>query len=118
MIFHLCNLLKERRSTILITAEESPSLWGLKLPDLESRLSSFPAIRVEAPDDDLLAAILVKKVSEMQIELDEAVKQYILTHTERSAFSLIQLLERLDEASLIQQRKITIPLVKMVMEQV
>jgi DnaA regulatory inactivator Hda len=114
-LFHLCNLIKERGASLLITAELSPSLWQVSLADLKSRLSLFPAVRVDQPDDELLEAILIKKVSEMQIDLDLAVRRYILTHTERSASFLVEFLERLDARSLAFQRKITIPLVREVL---
>lgn len=111
-LFHLCNLIKERHSTLLLTAEQSPAVWEIPLADLKSRISFFPAIRVDQPDDDLLEAILVKKISERQIELDPSVQRYILTHIERSASFLIEFLERLDAHSYVSQRKITIPLVR------
>lgn len=115
-LFHLCNLIKERGASLLITAEQSPALWQVSLADLKSRLSLFPAVRVDQPDDDLLEAILIKKVSEMQINLDPAVCRYILTQVERSASFLIEFLERLDARSLAFQRKITIPLVREILD--
>lgn len=113
--FHLCNLVKERKAFLLMTAETSPQAWGIRLADLKSRLSLFPIFRLDSADDELLEAILIKKVSEMQIELEASVRRYILTHSERSADSLIKFLEDLNQTSLTFQRKITIPLVKEVM---
>lgn len=111
-LFHLCNLIKERHAFLLLTAETSPPLWKVQLPDLRSRLSLFPAFRLNPADEELLEAILIKKTSEMQIELDASVRRYILTHLERSADSLIKFLEEVNQVSFTLQRKITIPLVK------
>ncbi|OFW69067.1 MAG: hypothetical protein A2977_02755 [Alphaproteobacteria bacterium RIFCSPLOWO2_01_FULL_45_8] len=116
-LFHLCNLIKERKGTLLLTAEQPPALWPLQLADLRSRLALFPALRIERPDDDLLEAILVKKISEMQIDLDPAVRKYILRHIERSSGFLVRFLEELDTQSLRAQRAITIPFVKRVLRQ-
>lgn len=114
-LFHFCNIIKERNAYLLILSNKPPVNWGIKLKDLESRLSVFPSIKVNQPDDDLFEALLVKKVSEMQIDLDPAVGQYILNHSERSAGFLVELLEKINHASFVQQRKITIPLVKSVL---
>lgn len=115
-LFHLCNLIKERGAFLLIIAEKSPSYWDVHLKDLESRLSVFPTIQIQKPEEELLEAILVKKVSELQIDLDASVSHYILTHTERSAGFLVTLLDKLNNESLIHQRKITVPFVKKFLE--
>jgi chromosomal replication initiation ATPase DnaA len=114
-LFHLCNLVKERKAFLLLTAETPPPLWKIQLADLHSRLSLFPAFRLSSAEEELLEAILIKKTSEMQVDLDAAVQRYILTHLDRSADSLIKLLEEVNHASLRLQRKITIPLVKEVL---
>ena len=114
VLFHLLNLIKERQATLLLVAEQTPALWELQLPDLKSRLAQFPALRMERPDDDLLEAILVKKISEMQVDLAPIVRRYILTHIERSASYLLRFLEEVNRVSLVQKRAITVPLVRQV----
>lgn len=114
-LFHFCNILKEKEGYALWTANSPSRRWGIQLRDLSSRLSVFPAIKIFQPEDALLEAILVKKTSELQIDIDQAVFSFILTHTERSAAFLISFLERINRVSLVQKRKVTIPLVKEVM---
>jgi chromosomal replication initiation ATPase DnaA len=111
-LFHFCNLLKEYDAYSLWIGETHSSRWPIQLKDLSSRLSQFPQIGIQQPEDSLLEALLVKKISEMQVQVDDNVCQYILTHTERSAAYLISFLERINRIAFIQQRKITIPLVK------
>lgn len=113
-LFHLLNLIKERQGMLLLVAEQTPGLWELQLPDLKSRLAQLTTLRIERPDDDLLEAILVKKISEMQVDLAPIVRRYILTHIERSASYLLRFLEEVNRASLVQKRAITVPLVRQV----
>lgn len=115
-LFHFCNLLKEYDSYSLWIGEMHSARWEIELKDLSSRLSQFPQIAITQPEDALLEALMIKKLSEMQVQVDEAVQRYILTHTQRSAAYLIRFLERINRISFIQQRKITIPLVKDVMD--
>lgn len=114
-LFHFCNLLKEHDAYSLWIGEMHSSRWEIQLKDLSSRLSQFPQIAITQPEDALLEALMIKKISEMQVQVEETVQRYILTHTERSAAYLIRFLERINRISFTQQRKITIPLVKRVM---
>jgi chromosomal replication initiation ATPase DnaA len=45
---------------VLFTARAAPSRWGLELPDLDSRMRQATLARIEAPDDALLSALLLK----------------------------------------------------------
>ena len=111
-LFHFCNIVKERGSYVLFASSKPTSAWDISLKDLSSRLSVFPQIKIESAEDDLLEAILVKKLSEMQIEIDPAVKRYILTHSERSPADLLSFIEHINRMAWHRQKKVTIPLVK------
>jgi hypothetical protein len=111
-LFHLSNLLKEKGGSFLILSQRPPGEWKISLKDLESRLKAFLAIHVQNPSDSLLEAILMKKSGDLQIILDPKVIAYLLTHGERAPGALQKFLEELNEFSLSQRQKITIPLVK------
>ena len=57
-LFHLHNLVTEA-GALLMTARTPPRDWGLILPDLASRMQATQTVRLEAPDDALLSAVLV-----------------------------------------------------------
>lgn len=46
---------------------------------------------------------------------DEAAIDWLLTHAERDVPGLVALLDRLDRASLAEQRRITVPFLKQVL---
>jgi chromosomal replication initiation ATPase DnaA len=86
------------------------------LPDLRSRLLTLPVAVLSDPDDELLSALYVKQFRDRQITLDAATASYLATHGARDAAGIRALIERLDRAALAGNRKITVALARMVME--
>src|SRR3546814_4984972 len=50
-LFHAWNEAQERRTPLLIIADEPLPAWRVALPDMRSRLTATPQLRTEAPDD-------------------------------------------------------------------
>ncbi|WP_342666023.1 HdaA/DnaA family protein [Skermanella stibiiresistens] len=115
-LFHLYNLARESGGHLLLTAESAPAHWGIKLPDLRSRLLAAPAVAVGAPDDALLAAILVKLFADRQVRVGADVVGFLVTHMERSFDAARRLVADLDAAALAARRRITVPLARRVLE--
>lgn len=106
-LFHLLNLAREEPAFVLITAGKRLDLEGYTLPDLASRLRAIPAVKLAAPDDALIAAVLVKLFADRQILIDEDTVSYLLTRMERTLSAARAIAARLDRASLSQGRRIT-----------
>ena len=114
-LLHLYNLVAERRGTMLLTAQEPPARWPDLLPDLRSRLAAAPVVAVEAPDDALLAALLVKLFADRQLAVSEDVVLFLPRHMERSFEAARRLVSELDTAALREHRAVTIPLARAVL---
>lgn len=114
-LLHLYNLVAERRGTMLLTAREPPARWPDLLPDLRSRLAAAPAVAVAAPDDPLLAALLVKLFADRQLAVSREVVLFLVRHMERSFEAARRLVADLDAAALRDKRGITIPLARSVL---
>jgi chromosomal replication initiation ATPase DnaA len=114
-LLHLYNLIGERRGGLLLTAPEPPARWPGLLPDLRSRLVAAPAVAVEAPDDALLAALMVKLFADRQLAVSEEVVLFLLRHMERSFEAARRLVADLDAAALRDRRGIPIPLARSVL---
>ena len=108
-LFHLFNQVHERRQFLLLTAKAPPDRWGLGIPDLLSRLRLAPVLSLQAPDDDLLRAVLVKLFLDRQLSVDAGVVEYLTRHLERSLGAARRLVDALDRTSLASQRRITRP---------
>lgn len=116
-LFHLVNLMRERRHGLLLTGSAAPSRWGFGLPDLMSRLKAMPAQEIADPDDALLAALLVKLFADRQLSVGEEVVKYLGTRIERSCHAARSWVAALDAASLAENRAVTVALVRKLMEQ-
>lgn len=106
-LFHLLNLAKEEAAWLLFTAERSLEARIAKLPDLASRLRTIPSARLDAPDDALIAAVLVKLFADRQIAVDQDVIAYLLPRMERSLGSARALVAKIDAAALAAGRPAT-----------
>ncbi len=114
-VLHLYNLLAERGGHLLFTAREPVLRWGIILPDLSSRLAAAMSVAVDAPDDELIAGILIKHFMDRQIRVDPAVVTYLLGRMERSFAAARRVVAALDLAGLAEKRGITVPLAREVL---
>jgi chromosomal replication initiation ATPase DnaA len=112
---HLYNLLAERGGHLLIVAREPPARWGIALADLRSRLLAAPIAVLAAPDEALLAALLVKLFADRQLLVGEEVIAYLVTRLERSFEAAQRMVAALDRAGLAGRRPITVPLARSVL---
>ena len=105
-LFHLYNLMRERRGFLLLLAEHPPAHWRITLPDLASRLRAAPAVAVAAPDDDLLGSIILKQLADRQLHAGPGVVHYLVSHMERSADAARHVVAALDRRALVESREI------------
>ena len=115
-LFHLINFAKEKNFALLITSEKNLNEFNFEYPDLSSRLKAFMIAHLDEPDDDLLAAYIMKNFSDKQLSLSPDVIKFIIARAERSFAFIQSLINELDKKSLEEKRKITIPLVKEILD--
>lgn len=115
-LFHLLNQAKESGAFVLFTAVLPQSRWPVALPDLRSRLMALPLAELKTPDDDLLAALLVKLFADRQLRVGPEVLSFALGRIERSFAAARKLVEEVDRKALAAKRPVTIPLIKTVLE--
>lgn len=109
-LFHLLNLARERRAFLLITCAAPPDRWGLKVPDLLSRLRLAPSVALAPPDDPLLKAVLVKLFVDRQLVVDTSVVDYIALRIERSLADAAAVVAALDREALSRGRRVSRPM--------
>ena len=97
---------------LVVSADVPLVRLGLKLRDLESRLSSGGVYQVLSPGDAEKREALRARALGRGISLDDNVMDFIMSHYQRDTRSLFALLDRLDGASLETHRRITIPFVR------
>ncbi len=105
-LFHLYNLMRERRGHLLLVAEAPPAHWRITLPDLASRLRAAPAVAVAPPDDELLGSIILKQLSDRQLHAGAGVVHYLVSRMERSGEAARRVVAALDRRALSEGREI------------
>ena len=80
--------------------------------DLHSRLAAGLNIRLHPLPDDIRAAVLRARAKARGFELSAEVSTFILRRFSRDMHALLGILELLDEYSLVDQRRITVPYVR------
>ncbi|MCB1862759.1 MAG: DnaA regulatory inactivator Hda [Gammaproteobacteria bacterium] len=116
-LFSLFNQLWECRAGLIVSADRPPARLPVQLADLASRLEWGLSCQLNPLDDVGRVALLDESAKRRGLHLPKATARYILSHTARDATSLLELMERLDLASLAAQRsKLTIHFVKTVLE--
>ncbi|KPQ17344.1 MAG: ATPase involved in DNA replication initiation [Rhodobacteraceae bacterium HLUCCO18] len=103
-LFHLHNALAATGAPLLLTARRPPARWGLGLPDLDSRMRQAELARIDAPDDTLLSALLLKLSHDRGLRLTPAILSHVLPRIERSAAALHGFVGRLDARALAVKR--------------
>lgn len=106
-LFHLHNHLAAASLPLLLTARTAPSRWTTALPDLRSRLEAAEVARIEAPDDALLAAVLMKLFNDRQLAVSPATITWLTTHMDRSFAEAARIVVALDKRALAEGRKVT-----------
>ncbi len=116
-IFHLYNRILVSGAKLIIAADVVPSQLPCIMPDLRSRLSQGLVLQVHALHDEQKLEVLQLRAKCRGLELSDEVGLYLLRHYPRNMASLFEALIKLDKASLVLQRKLTIPFVKSVLDQ-
>lgn len=114
-LFHLYNKIKDRGSNLIIAANQPPAELSIDLQDLRSRLSAMIIFKIQPLSDNDKQVLLQQKAAAKGLSLADEVAQFMLLRSSRDLRCLMDSLDKLDKASLIEQRKITVPFVKNVL---
>lgn len=111
-LFDLYNRARAEGSRLLFAAAAAPAQLGLGLPDLRSRLGACTHYLLKPLDDAERRGVLRAQAALRGIVLDDAVLDWLFARHARDLGALLDLLERLDQASLAAQRRVTVPFLR------
>ena len=115
-LFHLLNLAAAEGAAVLVTGRGAVQGWGLALPDLESRLVAAASARIEAPDEGLMAAVMVKLFADRQVEVTPAAVEAAVARLDRDLAAVGALVAAVDRLALAERRAVTRGLVLRVLD--
>lgn len=111
-VFDLYNRVLEQNNCLLISGDQSVGQLGLSLPDLLSRLSWGFTEQLKSLSDTGKVAALQFRASKRGLILSDDAANFLVNRLSREMANLIDSLDVLDKASIREQRKITIPFIK------
>lgn len=106
-LFHLLNLVREHKLSMLLTSRLAPGDLDVALPDLRSRLRALPLVTISPPDEALLKAVLVKHFADRQLNVEPHVINYIALHMEQSMEAAAAIAADIDKQAMAAHRKVT-----------
>jgi len=100
---------------LIFSLSKKPLDLSCELPDFQSRLSWGLLLELKIPGDDDIKNIIESRARLLGLSLSREVLTYLLRHYSRRLSDQIELLRKLDSESLTAQKKVTIPLIKQVL---
>ncbi|MBL1260944.1 MAG: DnaA regulatory inactivator Hda [Thiotrichaceae bacterium] len=111
-IFHLYNRMQGNDSQLVVAANAAPQGLALVLPDLMTRLGWGLVFQLNELNDEQKVVALQARAEAIGMQMNDDVARYLFSRTRRDMHSLFSLLEALDDATLVAQRRLTIPFLK------
>ncbi len=115
-LFDLHNRLLDAGVDLLYAAVATSAALPVRLPDLRSRLAQCTLVPLRTLDDAGRAAVLRQRASSRGLAFDDAALDWLLTRCSRDLSDLSALFDRIDQASLAAQRRITVPFLRQVLD--
>lgn len=117
-LFQLINELRADNKTIVMTASINPNSAKISLPDLASRLVWGPVYKLTTLSDEQKTEVLKLQAKARGFDISLDVSNYLINRYSRDITNLVSLLNEIDQQSLAQKRKVTIPFIKTVLESI
>ena len=115
-LFRLFNEAAELRTRLIFAAAAPPRQAGWCLDDWRSRAASCVVYQLRELDDGGRIEALRLRAVKRGLQLPYETSEYLLKRLPRDLRSLFDFLDQLDEASLIAQRRLTIPFIRDALE--
>lgn len=114
-LFYFFNQIRDADSRLVIAAPCAVRELSVHLADLASRLSWGVLYQLKSLNDDDRIQVLRLRAEQRGLELNDEVSHFIYYRCQRDMVTLMSTLDRLDHASLKEQRRLTIPFVKSIL---
>ncbi|MDG1945415.1 MAG: DnaA regulatory inactivator Hda [Halioglobus sp.] len=111
-LFNLYNNARQRGCRLVVAGDAAPRALTVELDDLRSRLSWGIVYQLVDADDDDKATLLQFRAARRGLSLPAEVANFIVSRAPRETEHLLEVLDKLDNASLSQKRALSIPFVK------
>jgi DnaA-homolog protein len=114
-LFGVLQGIEEGGGRLIAAAQSPPALLHWALPDLGSRFAASAVFQLRVLDELEQQAALQLRARLRGVELPDETSRWLQRRYPRDMSKLYELLDTLDEAALVAQRRLTIPFIKEVL---
>ena len=114
-LFNLFNRFKGLNKKLVIGLKQHPAQLDITLKDLRSRLNWGLSLQVHALNEGDLKQALKEKAQRQGLLLSDELANYVISRAPRDIQSVLNIFEKLDHASLVEQKKLTVLFAKKIM---
>jgi len=111
-LFRLFNAVAEQGGQLCMSTTLPLVQTPFVLPDLQSRLQLATGFELQQPEDEVRRLILEQLAARRGISLKPEVVDYLLLRSQRDMAGLCAMLNQLDQLSLAELRRVTIPFIR------
>ncbi len=116
-LFGMIRESEETQQRLLLGAGAPPALLQWSLPDLGSRMSAAAIFQLRPLDEMEQQEALQLRARLRGLELPDETSRWLQRRFPRDMHSLYELLDTLDEAALVAQRRLTVPFIRSVLRE-
>lgn len=116
-LFHAWNQAQETGRPLVMVADQAPPDWTPALPDLRTRLAVTPVVRIEAPDDELFAALIQRLFADRGLHLPGEALRYVVMRVTRDYWTAERVVDAIDRFAIADRARLTTPTVRRALTQ-
>jgi len=116
-LFGVLREVQERETRLLVAAKSPPALQSWKLPDLGSRFTAAAIFQLRELDELEQQQALQLRARLRGFELPDETSRWLQRRFPRDMRTMYELLDTLDEAALVAQRRLTVPFIRSVLKE-
>jgi len=111
-LYHIYNTLREKNKISIFTGRDRPGQLSSIEPYLKSRFQWGMTAEIKPIDDETTAKIIAKLAQDVGLSIPPKIINYLLTHIPRDFSSIKSAVNKINQESFAQKRKVTLPLAK------
>lgn len=111
-LFHLWNRANSEHKPLLLLSSKPVSEWGIKLPDLKSRLAASLHLEIGPPDQVMIDGLFQKYFAMRGLTISEDALRYLEKRMVRSYAMVHRLAQKMDALAIESKKPVNLAIAK------
>jgi DnaA family protein len=116
-LFGVLREIQEKEGRLVVAAKAPPALLSWQLPDLGSRFAAAAIFQLRELDEREQQEALQLRARLRGFELPDDTSRWLQRRFPRDMRTMYEILDTLDEAALVAQRRLTVPFIRSVLKE-